>query len=438
MRGTTESGISAAALASDRSSNVHLCPVAGTMADPAVDLIQHPWSTYSELEHVYRLIYEQEDDICSLKSAQDYLTAWSLVERGTPYRATKMYVMEIRATSAFVKAALCDKMQTDEVTLQSLYSTAIITFCQVLQNYEFNMAQNKVRRITFVKTGDNRFELAESLGLAGWVVDIRNEVAHGNRVSLDLLRKATFLAMDWLSVNFWTVIMDEKRIDRRVDAIIEHIFSNSEAMDSSAKADLWDLVRGTPHSAIKFIVRSLLKATAFSDLTLHQVDNKKALIIEVIANCGYIHLMLHNLIDHFEHENGEQRSAAILWFADIMNGITTKSSLLFPRLSKYSRAENCSIPAIEVHFMKILNHLMATPCEAALSHLPCFKMIIPDKSDMIDRLSVAMSSLLGVGLTDREAVGKDYTFKTIEDVTNVSTNGETIPERSPSKRLRRC
>ena len=399
------------------------------MSAPVTDLIQHPWSSYAELEQVYHLIYEHEDDVCSLKEAKNSLIAWALVTSKTAYKP------EIRAITAFVNAALHDKQHADDLNLQSLYSTALITFCQVLRNYEFNSGRNKVVRISFIKTGVNRSELAESLGLPGWIVDIRHEAAHGEQVALDLMRRATFLAMDWLSVNFWTIVLGEKRIDRQVDGIVEHVFSDEALVEKKAKADFCGLVNATPHAAIKFMVRSLLKATALSDLTLHGVDSKKAVLFDVIANCGQITLLLHNLIDHFDDDNKEEGAAAFLWFAEVIRGITTKTSPLSPQLSRYSNVETSRIPENEILFMRVLNHLLMTPSENALAYVPCFKKIIPQKGNVIDRLRESLATLLGVGLRGG-TVGRDYEVKTIEDVKKAPVNGG-LPS-SPRKRARRC
>lgn len=401
-----------------------------------MDLIQLPWSSYTELEHVYRLIYENEDDICSLKEAKNCLIAWSLGSK----KAT--YEREISTLTAFVNAALYDKQRADDLVLQSLYSTALIRFCEMLRNYEFSSDKNRVIRVSYIKNpGKNRAELAESLGLPGWIVDIRHEAAHGDTSSLDLMRKATFLAMDWLSLHFWTIVLDVKRIDRQVDGIIEHVFSDVPVVDMRAKTELFNLMRGASHATVKFAVRSLLKATAVSDLTLHRVDPKTSLLIEVIVECGHIHLLLHNLIDHFEDEDSEKRSAAILWFAELLKGMTTKSSRLSHHLSRYSNAENVRIPEIEIHFMKVLNHLLMSPSEVALAYVPCFKKIIPGKAEVIDRVREAMATLLGVGLS-RGPVAGDYQMITIEDIKKGIVAGETssksASKRSPVKRPRRC
>jgi transcription termination factor NusB len=402
---------------------------------PVADLIHHPWSSYAELERVYGMIYENRshsDGICRLKEATNCLTAWSLVKCKTAFRP------EISALAAFVNAIAYDRIpDADDLILYSLYTTAMIRFCEVLRNYEFNPQQNRILRTTYIKTGNNRSEHAESIGLPGWVVDIRHDAAHGDRVSLDLMRSATDLAMNWLEVNFWNVVLHEKRIDLQIDGIVDHVFSDAETFASKAKSELYDHLRHNSHSAVKFLVRSLLKATATSDLTLAQVNPKTVHLIEAIVSCGQIHLMLHNLIDYFDSSDKDLRAAAILWFAKIMKGMTTKNEQFSQHLSKYLTPEISRIPEVEIQFMRVLNHLLMCPSEAALQFVPCFKKIIPGRGEMIDRVREALATLLGIGLR-RGAVEPDYQFKTAAEIQRQLTSGSAITSNDsiPSKRLK--
>ena len=406
---------------------------------PPVDLIEFPWTSYSELEHVYRLIYEEEDNVANLTEAKDRLTAWSLViGRRTAFRP------EVSVLTAFVTAALHAKSSdADELVLQSLYSTAIIRLCELMRNYEFNVTKNAIVRVTFIKTGSNRSDLAESLGLPAWIVDLRHEAAHGQRLSLDLARRATFVAMDWLSGHFWPLVLQDKRIDVRIDGIVEQILSgdSGETSVSTAREELFRLLRHSSHASVNFLVRALLRATVRADMTLHQVDPKATVIVKAVVNSGQMHVFLHYLIDRFNDDDRDTRAAAILWFTEVLRGMTTKTSFLSPQLSRFSVSEGRSLPDLDIHLLKVLKHLLQHPSDATLSLVPCFKKLLPDKSDMIDRLWKAMATLVGVQL-DSQSVDADFMIKTVKDVESMKlmevrvTNGPSAPLERGRKRKR--
>lgn len=404
-------------------------PVSFTTRSPVVDLVDGPWRTYAELERVYRLIYGVEDDVCSLTEASKTLISWTQVAR------KKNFLPEISAISAFVEAALQDRLHANDVLLQSLYGTAFIRFNESLRSYEFK--DSRITRTGRFNTGTSRYKLAEVLGLPSYIVDLRNSAAHGNLLSLDLMRRGTIIAMDWLDQNFWSIVLVEKRNDRRMDGIIEHVFSDMKSVDPAAKHDFNNLMSQSPVSTIKFTVRSLLRATRASDMTMYPVNPKVVTIIAVITDSGQIHVALHQLIDYLDHEEEEMRASAILWLKEVIMGMTTKTSLLSAPLNFFSNPEITKIKLFQIHLLKVLGHLIGYPSEGVLTLIPCFKKIIPSHIHVIDRLHQAMAAFLGMNLNQRKT-SKDYQFKTKDDVQLVSTshnlqNGFSVDERKKKK-----
>jgi len=54
--------------------------------------------------------------------------------------------------------------------------------------------------------------LARSFGLPQWLVEIRHEATHGPMPSIQFLRSAAFVSLDWLKRNYWDIPWANKRI----------------------------------------------------------------------------------------------------------------------------------------------------------------------------------------------------------------------------------
>lgn len=401
---------------------------------PQIDLIDTPWTTYHELEQVYRLIYQSEDTVDNLRQALGHLLSWSTC--GT----RRLHKLEIAAVTAFVNAALFEKTNPcEEVILRSLYSSAIIDFCEVLRKYQFSLEKNRIVRLKMFRTGENRSEVAESLGLPGWIVDLRHNAAHGDQVCLKLMKKAAAIAMNWLSDNFWLRVQNENRFDRITDLIVSHVFSDEQVVDGDVKQEFRRLMHRSAYSTVRFTVKSLISYTAGSDLTLFQMNHKLSALIEIVVQQGQIHLLLNNLIDYFDDEDSNIKSAATVIFGQLLYAMTSdQSSQSSPSpLSRFSDEKSIRNPLITIHFMRIVNRLMIFPSETTHSLLGYFPKIIPEKKQEIEQLCKVMSTFLGIGLTGSQ-VPMDYESKTLTDVMHfVQTGAVTGDEKRGVKRKER-
>lgn len=151
-----------------------------------------PWYDRHEWESIYQALYS--------KSPQEQSTGL----RGVAVWRSRLHSRlpgAIEATAALVRAQMCDAQarisdpdlaRISGEELSSLYSVGVVRFVGDILEPLCHRRQINVK------------EIGLQMGVPDWIVDLRNTLAHAaTGPSLDVLRSAAILLLQWLSVHYW-------------------------------------------------------------------------------------------------------------------------------------------------------------------------------------------------------------------------------------------
>ncbi|VVC86800.1 uncharacterized protein LOC126973082 [Leptidea sinapis] len=145
-----------------------------------------PWFSSNEWLKVYEKLFSENATYQSKHGALQYLLIWKARSPSLP--------AGVESTISLLEVDIQDCNNGSENNAQLLrmaYSTAIMRFV----NHMLDEESAKVNSL---------YKAAKNCGLPDWIVDLRHETAHSNNLpSLDLLREATFISLEWLRINYW-------------------------------------------------------------------------------------------------------------------------------------------------------------------------------------------------------------------------------------------
>ncbi|CAG2103068.1 unnamed protein product [Medioppia subpectinata] len=171
-----------------------------------------PWSDSNELITVFNSIYQNNDlngfdlDYNLLTFAKNKIIIWL-----TRLRHNIDITVHLMATKEIVNALIEDNSNhrtrddgveeeedRDESAVYSLYCLSVIRFCTSISQYSHENNMKSVRR------------LAHRYSCPQWVIDFRHNLCHssGNQPSIDELRNAALIGLNWLRQYFWLKILD--------------------------------------------------------------------------------------------------------------------------------------------------------------------------------------------------------------------------------------
>ncbi|XP_047506651.1 uncharacterized protein LOC125050692 [Pieris napi] len=144
-----------------------------------------PWFSTKEWLKVYNSLYCTTSDN-DYPNALKWLLIWKARCPSLPsgiestLSLLDVYVQDTNAVD-----------KTDDQLIRLAYSSAIMRFV----NHMFDSDAAK---------GKSLYRIAETRGVPDWIVDLRHETAHSNNLpSLELLREATSICLQWLHDNYW-------------------------------------------------------------------------------------------------------------------------------------------------------------------------------------------------------------------------------------------
>lgn len=325
-----------------------------------------PWRSQAELKQVYLWLYRSNSTgssmIQALVNARNKILVWSI---RCPHFKNKL---ELQVTQHFLNAVIVDKeiaaaqesrsnqdasvmssVSTDistfapsgstekslhgELILPPLYSTAVVKFCDLLKFYTFDYGS--VKRLSSKESTGSLLEKSEKLGIPEWIVDARNEAAHASMPSLDLLRHASFICMDWLNRHFWQP-RAERCLSVQIATAVQDITQKTENFKASGKFVTNCLANDSTHTII-FLNRILIsmesvtvpeKLTASwspSDQPLipQQVLTSIMPILRRVYKANLLHDLLLNLVSHFDSLVPGHSVRSIYWFCQIVTCMTS-------------------------------------------------------------------------------------------------------------------
>ncbi|XP_046411261.1 ribosomal biogenesis protein LAS1L isoform X2 [Neodiprion fabricii] len=187
---------------------------------------QVPWFSLTEWHDVYEQIYSN-DTVEQIKGYKRLLV-WKA-------RLPKLPV-GVECTLAIMQVCLRDREITPKMDkgdlpayyendLCLMYSTTIMRFL----NHITNIGETKQSSL---------FQIAKQLNIPRWIVNIRHDAAHGHELpSLDVLRIATNILLEWLHEEYWATEL--KAMEDNITKQAEEENEPEEAQTLTDLIELW-------------------------------------------------------------------------------------------------------------------------------------------------------------------------------------------------------
>ncbi|CAG9790873.1 unnamed protein product [Diatraea saccharalis] len=100
----------------------------------------------------------------------------------------------IESTLSLLQVSIQDETESNianDQLLRLAYSSAVMRFVNHMLDTE-------------TAKGSSLYQAARNLGVPDWIIDLRHDTAHSNNLpSIELLREATQIGLDWLGKNYW-------------------------------------------------------------------------------------------------------------------------------------------------------------------------------------------------------------------------------------------
>ncbi|KPJ15765.1 Protein LAS1 [Papilio machaon] len=242
-----------------------------------------PWFDSKEWHKVYMDIYSPSSTDLTKEDSIEILHVWKARSPILP--------SGIESTLTLLEVHIQDIKSFDVVGEQIIrlaYSTALMRFV----NHMLDSQTSK---------GSSLYKAAQNLGVPDWMIDLRHDTAHGNVLpSIELLREATSIGLEWLKVNYWDkhkeIVKDyvfghkdlENDEHKRVRVLMNFCFSLSICAHTKLKikrlADIPDKsIRASMLNDIKELfgdsvnVSNLKKVTILSLINLINIHSKRLL-----------------------------------------------------------------------------------------------------------------------------------------------------------------
>nr|XP_054753244.1 ribosomal biogenesis protein LAS1L-like [Lytechinus pictus] len=318
-----------------------------------------PWRTKDEFERIYHKLFQ--GDPGEKKTAIDRISSWNSRYKKLP--------VAIICTKDLVELQLGMPAQQNGNT-----STFIMACTLAITRFVNLMTEEKQK----FGRGMPVHEVAMTIGLPKWIVDIRHQGTHGHMPKHAILESALRFSLDWLKETFWEAQIKEMCADRIIQEgdfdlqTIEKLRGIlSDYMDCMGSSSI--LVNGRPHHREREVLQKLNKplrnhpskkylaylltqdgylvptpeqerALGISDgVTFPQDDNLPGSLValwkpllDFTVSCGLEHLIMEsiiNLLSRFTSGNPvEAKSGPIVryllgWAKHLIkrNGITQRS-----------------------------------------------------------------------------------------------------------------
>jgi hypothetical protein len=304
-----------------------------------------------------------------------------------------------------------------EGALPSLYSTAVISFLEMLKHYKLTEKGKVSRREARKEVSRNMPRLLESLGLPSWILDVRNEAAHFSKpLSLVLMRRVSSMALAFLRDNFWKILLTENQSEQKADHLIESIFNSDEESPTKIKGPLLHFLSLDEVTNLTFLVKSLLERTKFKETAdvapdISCLDKnsqvKGAFIIDILSYRHHLPNVCHNMISFFDFDNDQLRRSSMSWFQEILMGITSDGAFLSDYVYEKPDRIEANVSR-RILWVQVLTHLAMKPSKTTVHLLKYFETLLPSAIQVVQKTIFAMKVLLGdneLGINDQ---GDEY------------------------------
>ncbi|CAH2087056.1 unnamed protein product [Euphydryas editha] len=181
-----------------------------------------PWYNIQEWQQVYDKIYAQPS-LATKQEALNHLLVWKA-------RCPSL-LSGIESTLTLLEVHVQDLTNNTEICsdhlLRLAYSSALMRFVNHMLD-------------TDTAKGLTLFQAAKNSGIPDWIIELRHDTAHSDRLPpLDLLREATLTSLEWLQKSYWDKhkenidnlvvgkLQDNSDIEDKISALINFCISLS-------------------------------------------------------------------------------------------------------------------------------------------------------------------------------------------------------------------
>lgn len=146
-----------------------------------------PWFNSNEWREVYDKIYSPVSTLLNKQEALNLLLIWKARCPSLPSGIESTFTL----LEVYIQDAKnCDNMVNEQL-LRLAYSSALMRFVNHMLDTE-------------TAKGTSLYQAAKNLGVPDWIIDMRHDTAHSNNLpSIELLREATDISLDWLQKHYW-------------------------------------------------------------------------------------------------------------------------------------------------------------------------------------------------------------------------------------------
>lgn len=295
-----------------------------------------PWIDSTELESVYNCIYETNSDnklnYEKLIFAKNKITIWL-----TRMQNNNEINVNLIATKAILNALIEDNNRDigfDESPVYSLYALSVIRFCTAITQYSNESNIKSVSRLA------NRYSCPK------WIIDCRHSLCHSahNQPSIEELRNAAVIALNWLKQFFWLKIIANNNDVNYFQLIGEYINTNEIKVRKKLKNQIIYLIKFSKNELISSLVNHLTDTNSCNYNNKLDIDyqtlkipksclRKFANIFSIINNNNCLSLLLYLLTNKFGSENRSIVHLSLSWFSSVIKAIKSDN-----KISKFERS----------------------------------------------------------------------------------------------------
>lgn len=277
-----------------------------------------PWYNVEEWHEVYNALYGPNSSLITKQKGLDHLLIWKARCPTLP--------SGIESTLTLLEVHLQDEnkcnQKCSDYIMRLAYSSSLMRFVNHMVDSE-------------TSKGLNLFRAAKNIGIPDWIIELRHDTAHSERLpAIEHLREACLISLEWLQKNYWdkhnqcienfTIekIQDEE-LENKIEAIINFCLSLSICSHARCKinkiTDIKDItMRDSLVHDSKDLLGNCVDFTNLESVTIQtlidamNIKAKRLFNTGIVSQCvnkvliyedsPFLSLEVHNLFDYYNFE----------------------------------------------------------------------------------------------------------------------------------------
>lgn len=277
-----------------------------------------PWYNVEEWREVYNELFASNSTPANKRKGLDRLLIW---KARCPILPTA-----IESTLILLEVQIQDITNHVQINSDSLmrlaYSSALMRFVNHMLDSE-------------TSKGLNLFRAAKNIGIPDWIIELRHDAAHSERLpSIEQLREASLISLEWLQKYYWdkhkecienyiVEKLQDGELENKIEGIINFYLSLSICSHSQCKirkvCDIEDkLMRDSLVNDAKDILGASMNFSNIESITINSLieamkvkvkklpnnSNLSEHVNKVLISEGslFMSLEVHSLLDYYNLE----------------------------------------------------------------------------------------------------------------------------------------